>query len=397
MRKNGFIATSLIYSFFLVFCALLVGYVSLYLHNKNLLDNISNEIKDDLLSQKKISDKAFIGAFVEVPIFSANFKSYDLTDSFLVYSKTDSQIKLVSTRTFPTVNYNDTNNLLKDYRTYKGLYLNKINYLLKTDISLMQTLSSKNDLLNIGGAYLFMDGNVPYNCSLNDACTYPYVLNTTGTLAFANARASIELNVNAIVTGGNGTRSNPFILSYYTKSGLSLHYDALNSNGNRDANTNIDDLSGNVFNSITCSNSCTINNNLINLNRVVLLSDYILNSNNYTLQFNLPQSSNLTLNFGSNKIVMQGATLLYNNTTLRSLSNLKANNTISIINNNGSISLYVNGVKETISNNIYLNGQLSLGSASRAESFKDIRIYNRALNDTEIANNYLMDSKWLGA
>lgn len=55
-RKNGFIATSLIYSFFLVFITLFLTIIADYLQNKVLLNTIENDIKEDINNSKYITD-----------------------------------------------------------------------------------------------------------------------------------------------------------------------------------------------------------------------------------------------------------------------------------------------------------------------------------------------------
>lgn len=55
-KKNGFIATSLIYSFFLVFITLFLTIIADYLQNKVLLNTIENDIKEDLNATKNIAD-----------------------------------------------------------------------------------------------------------------------------------------------------------------------------------------------------------------------------------------------------------------------------------------------------------------------------------------------------
>lgn len=55
-KKNGFIATSLIYSFFLVFITLFLTIIADYLQNKVLLNTIESDIKEDLNGTKNIVD-----------------------------------------------------------------------------------------------------------------------------------------------------------------------------------------------------------------------------------------------------------------------------------------------------------------------------------------------------
>ena len=56
MKKNGFIATSLIYSFFLIFITLFLTIIADYLQDKVLLNTIEKGIKDDLNSTMGIND-----------------------------------------------------------------------------------------------------------------------------------------------------------------------------------------------------------------------------------------------------------------------------------------------------------------------------------------------------
>lgn len=56
MKKNGFIATSLIYSFFLIFITLFLSVIADYLQNKVLLDTIEKGIKDDINTTMGIKD-----------------------------------------------------------------------------------------------------------------------------------------------------------------------------------------------------------------------------------------------------------------------------------------------------------------------------------------------------
>ncbi len=56
MNNKGFIATSLIYSFFLIFVTLFLTIVADYLQDKVLLNTIENGIKTDLNNELAIND-----------------------------------------------------------------------------------------------------------------------------------------------------------------------------------------------------------------------------------------------------------------------------------------------------------------------------------------------------
>lgn len=55
-KKNGFIATSLIYSFFLVFITLFLTIIADYLQNKVLLNTIEGDIKQEINNTITIRD-----------------------------------------------------------------------------------------------------------------------------------------------------------------------------------------------------------------------------------------------------------------------------------------------------------------------------------------------------
>ena len=56
-NKKGFISMTLLYSFFLVFTALILGILANYVHNGNLLRQINDEIKESLENRIKITEK----------------------------------------------------------------------------------------------------------------------------------------------------------------------------------------------------------------------------------------------------------------------------------------------------------------------------------------------------
>lgn len=101
-RKNGFIATSLIYSFFLVFITLFLTIIADYLQNKVLLNTIENDIKQDLNNTITIRDFA-IGDLITFAFSYTNATCYNSSLS----STTTCNIKipdLTSPKTFEVKN-----------------------------------------------------------------------------------------------------------------------------------------------------------------------------------------------------------------------------------------------------------------------------------------------------
>jgi len=76
MNNKGFIATSLIYSFFLIFITLFLTIIADYLQNKVLLNDIEDGIKDTINSTKTIED------FDVGDIVTFNFSASDLDEDF---------------------------------------------------------------------------------------------------------------------------------------------------------------------------------------------------------------------------------------------------------------------------------------------------------------------------
>lgn len=97
MNKKGFIATSLIYSFFLVFCAMIAGYVAINIHNKMLLNRVIEQIREDLNTTKYITDIP-VGSYVKVNVkYAIDGNEIDISDlNYNVLYTSGSKVVLVS-------------------------------------------------------------------------------------------------------------------------------------------------------------------------------------------------------------------------------------------------------------------------------------------------------------
>ena len=131
MNNKGFIATSLIYSFFLIFITLFLTIIADYLQNKVLLNTIEKGIKDDINSTIGIQDFE-VGSFIGITVSCDNVNGAEL----YVISKVDynnNEIILYSLdKTDSNGNAND-NDILKDIDTgyMNATYYNKILYSFK--------------------------------------------------------------------------------------------------------------------------------------------------------------------------------------------------------------------------------------------------------------------------
>ena len=127
MNNKGFIATSLIYSFFLIFITLFLTIIADYLQNKVLLNTIEKGIKDDINSTMGIQDFE-VGSFIGITVSCDNVNGAEL----YVISKVDynnNEIILYSLDKTDSV----ANIILNDIDTgyMNATYYNKILYSFK--------------------------------------------------------------------------------------------------------------------------------------------------------------------------------------------------------------------------------------------------------------------------
>lgn len=127
MNNKGFIATSLIYSFFLIFITLFLTIIADYLQNKVLLNTIEKGIKEDINNSMGIQDFE-VGSFIGITVSCDNVNGAEL----YVISKVDynnNKIILYSLdKTGDIANY-----ILSDIDTgyMNATYYNKILYSFK--------------------------------------------------------------------------------------------------------------------------------------------------------------------------------------------------------------------------------------------------------------------------
>lgn len=81
MKSKGFIATSLLYSFFIIFCTLIISLLGTFLHNRLLLSTLTNNIKEELSNIKSRTAANFkTGDHVEMSLYLAGKHADDSPD-----------------------------------------------------------------------------------------------------------------------------------------------------------------------------------------------------------------------------------------------------------------------------------------------------------------------------
>ena len=171
MNNKGFIATSLIYSFFLIFITLFLTIIADYLQNKVLLNTIEKGIKDEINSTRGIQDFE-VGSFIGL-----STDTCDITTAKLyVISKVDyNNNKIILYSLDKTDSNANANYILRDIDTgYKNAtYYNKILYSFKDNTGNKSYKIDDNLCIKSGvpsgdigdPTYTTTEGYVSNNCS----------------------------------------------------------------------------------------------------------------------------------------------------------------------------------------------------------------------------------------
>ena len=252
MKNNGFIATTLIYSFFLVFCAILLSYIALSTYNKNLIAKANENIRKDI-NEKTIGDIEY-GSYFKIEVKNKNVESKDI--NWIVFNnKNNGETELVSSG----IVFNKYIYKMKDFAEIKSAVVtyhneclsSKVRLLTKSDMYNVMKQNAKNtrvlkNFLNVDNAnesinYLLYnesnDSEYWYNyiykeptgdfyslsefqnvaLNNNEPTTYNRINPSTGDYydinSSINVRLVITLPSDIKIVGGNGSYSNPYVIS----------------------------------------------------------------------------------------------------------------------------------------------------------------------------------------
>ncbi len=164
MKKNGFIATSILYAFFLVFITLFIGLVTAYAHNKAAVLRINEKVREELkgIRTKTLADMN-IGDFIRFDYTEQVDRFFNEGKWIVATKSVDSSgtvtITLISDRETPARFYMlDYQNVYdNDYTTYhrgiegweKAINPNNYSYSHMNEAIRTNTLGSKKTSINI--------------------------------------------------------------------------------------------------------------------------------------------------------------------------------------------------------------------------------------------------------
>lgn len=432
-EKNGFIATSLLYSFFLVFCALLMALVTTFVHNQLLLSNLTSGIKEDLsFAGSKTAVGLSIGDYVKMPLFS-NERAINLQDTLWIVSSVneDNTISLVSSKSvFKTEKYSSLSEMQEELNLYYSFYTTggsinapHVTYITRSDILKFKVEpddTTRSALVDEDNEYLYYEDKIANpgfrirkKCTSSSCYEFNNVLTPPKQYPI---RLLATVSKTAPVQGGRGQYLDPYIFSspVYSDNSLKLHYNYLNVSGNKGIKSSginmITDLSGENIKGIFSANATLAleegialeNTNIITTN--FNLFD-LLKNNSYTIEFctkgDFVLSSPRELE-GLIKTSLNSAkkelTISIGFSSRVYTENIEEFNTIAFVREYGYMRLYINGSSYghdfTLPVNV-MDTNLFVGdNQNNIKTFKSIRIYNRALTPEEVRNNALLDRRW---
>lgn len=235
MNKKGFIATSLLYSFFLLFCALILVFIGNMAQKSILLNKEIDQINEDLHSIKYLKN-AKIGSYFRLNVcvsssyfnqadtldyiifdngttdknnmaslisknYSFKLNSLELINNILGYISVKQGVNTIESRSMTINDYEQKISKLKDEKVKKLLIYSDFNldsmYLLATDKknytnSKVIKIKEDNDKNTI---HEIQDLN---NDDINNEKVF--------------VRLVFDIHNETMIIGGDGTSTNPFIL-----------------------------------------------------------------------------------------------------------------------------------------------------------------------------------------
>ena len=235
MNKKGFIATSLLYSFFLLFCALILVFISNMAQKSLLLNKEIDQINEDLHSIKYLKD-AKIGSYFRLNVcvsssyfnqadtldyiifdngttdknnmaslisknYSFKLNSLELINNILGYISVKQGVNTIESRSMTINDYEQKISKIEDEKARKLLIYSDFNYntmyLLATD---------KNNYTN--SKVIEIKENIDKN-------TIPAIQNLNNNDINNEkvfVRLVFDIHNETMIIGGDGTSTNPFIL-----------------------------------------------------------------------------------------------------------------------------------------------------------------------------------------
>ena len=235
MNKKGFIATSLLYSFFLLFCALILVFIGNMAQKSLLFNKEIDQINEDLHSIKYLKD-AKIGSYfrLNVCVSSSYFNQADTLDYIIFDNGTTNENNMASliskNYSFKLNSLELINNILSYISVKQGENTIESRSMTINDyeqkISKIEDEKVKKLLIysdfNSDSMYLLANAKNDYTSSKVieikeniDKNTIPTIQNLSNDYINNEkvfVRLVFDIHNETMIIGGDGTSTNPFIL-----------------------------------------------------------------------------------------------------------------------------------------------------------------------------------------
>ena len=225
MNKNGFIATSLLYSFFLLFCVLILLFVGNLSHESILMNKEVDKINEDLHSVKTLKD-AEIGSYFRLNICISEDKK-DIINSgetldYILFSNTNNALFVAKNYSFKLSNLELLNNFLNSINVKNNDNVIKARSMSINDYNLINSIDN-NDIKNViiysdfpsASRYFLASNNINYTNSSVFSLSNKQIRNINNNDLSDDStfiRLVFEMNKETIIIGGDGILANPYIL-----------------------------------------------------------------------------------------------------------------------------------------------------------------------------------------
>ena len=235
MNKKGFIATYLLYSFFLLFCALILVFIGNMAQKSLLLNKEIDQINEDLHSIKYLKD-AKIGSYFRLNVcvssnyfnqadtldyiifdnglndennmaslisknYSFKLKSVELINNILGYISVKQGVNMIESRSMTINDYEQKISKIEDVKVRKLLIYSDFNY---NTMYLLAT--NKNNYTNSKVI------EIKENIDKNTIPATQDLNNNDINNEKVFVRLVFEINNETMIIGGDGTSTNPYIL-----------------------------------------------------------------------------------------------------------------------------------------------------------------------------------------
>lgn len=235
MNKKGFIATSLLYSFFLLFCALILVFIGNMAQKSILLNKEIDQINEDLHSIKYLKD-AKIGSYFRLNVcvsssyfnqadtldyiifdngttdknnmaslisknYSFKLNSLELINNILGYISVKQGVNTIESRSMTINDYEQKISKIEDEKVRKLLIYSDFNY-----DTMYLLAADKNNYTN--SKVIKIKENIDKN-------TIPAIQNLNNNDINNEkvfVRLVFDIHNETMIIGGDGTSTNPFIL-----------------------------------------------------------------------------------------------------------------------------------------------------------------------------------------